>query len=104
MARRLRIAPIAPSRPTSRSPGRYWLCQNQARLLSPSYFLQPSPTPIGESPAGVALVSVLVAPGVALSSVAFPALFVHVAVVRIGSLHAEGRGVAAWLFLRTANL
>src|SRR4030095_9075135 len=67
-------------------------------------FLQPSPTPIGDSPAGVALVSVLVAPRVALSSVAFLVLAVHVVVARIGSLHAEGRGVAAWLFLRTANL
>src|SRR5262249_47513620 len=66
--------------------------------------LHSSPTPIADSPAVVALVSVLVAPGVARSSVAFLALAVHLVVIRIALLHAGGRGVAAWLFLRTANL
>src|SRR5262245_16912693 len=68
------------------------------------YFLNPSLIPIAGSPAVVPLASVLVALRVAPSSVAFPALFVHVGVARIASLHVVGRGVAAWLFLRTANL
>src|SRR5262249_4058156 len=66
--------------------------------------LHSSPTPIADSPAVVALVSVLVAPGLAPSSVAFLALAVHLVVVRIALLHAVGRGVAAWRFLRRANL
>src|SRR5262245_56779389 len=66
--------------------------------------LPPSPTPTSASPAVVVLVSVLVALGVAPSSVAFLALAVHLVAARFASLHAVGRGAAAWLFLRTANL
>ena len=65
-------------------------------------FIHPSPTPIATLPS---LLLLLFSSSKSCSFVGcLSALFVHVAVARIASLHAVGRGVAAWLFLRTANL